>query len=420
MSNRAITFRSLTAKLLAIYLPLIFVSIFTLFGFLEVRFYFSERDELVNSLRSLASVQSSAFAMATWEYDIDQVDSLLADLKNVPAVSSVAVHGSSDDVIGHFGDWKAEPEDPEFRIEQPLVYESAAVEETIGKLVITVHSGEIWNGVKDHVQTNALTLLVLVLIMVMATAIVTDRIIGQPLQRLRRSMERIRSDNVHEAVDWESADELGQVVQAYNDMQGGQAAAEAEVKQYQENLEALVEERTRDFQNSEARVRSIIENAVDGILVINTQALIESFSPAAEEIFGYAADDVMGQNVKELVPELIRDEHDGYLEEYHRTGRSNFLGHTREVTGVRKDGSEFPMEIAIGESITGERRIYTAIVRDITERMKADELLRENLAELEKFNRLAVDRELRMIELKREINTMLEKSGKEPIYDIVE
>jgi PAS domain S-box-containing protein len=371
-------------------------------------------------LQNLASVQSSAFATAAWEYDIDQINNLLADLQKLSVIKSVSVHGSSEDVIGHFGEWEADPEDPEFKNEQPLVYEAAAVKETIGKLVITVHSGEIWNGVKAHVQTNALTLIVLVLIMVLATAIVTDRVIGQPLQRLKRAMERIRSEKIHEAVYWQSADELGQVVQAYNEMQGGQAAAEAEVKQSQENLEALVEKRTQAFQDSEARVRSIIENAVDSIIVIDMQAIIESFSPAAEGIFGYTADEVIGQNVKMLVPEIIRDELDGYLEEYHRTGKSDFLGHTREVTGVRKDGRVIPMEIAIGESGTSDRRIYTAIIRDITERMKADDVLRENFAELEKFNRLAVDRELRMIELKREINTLLEKSGEEPIYDIVE
>jgi len=146
----------------------------------------------------------------------------------------------------------------------------------------------------------------------------------------------------------------------------------ARLDAHQGSLEELVVERTLDFQNSESRMRSIIENAADGIVVINTQALIQSFSPAAEKIFGHKEADVLGKNVKMLMPEPMQSEHDGYIMNYHRTGNSTFIGSNREVTGLRKDGTKFPMDIALGKSVTDQRVLYTGIIRDITERKQME------------------------------------------------
>ena len=144
-----------------------------------------------------------------------------------------------------------------------------------------------------------------------------------------------------------------------------------------DQLEVRVVERTRDLEDSENRIRSIIENAVDGIVVIGTDGAIQSFSPAAERMFGYAADDVIGENVSILMPEDVAAEHDGYIQRYLETNVARMLGRNREAIARRADGTEFPMEIAIGEAILGEERIFTGIIRDITARKEAEAFLAE-------------------------------------------
>jgi PAS domain S-box-containing protein len=127
------------------------------------------------------------------------------------------------------------------------------------------------------------------------------------------------------------------------------------------------------FRQSEARVRGVVETAVDGIITIDEQGRIESFNPAAERMFGYTASEVLGQNINMLMPSPYREQHDAYLARYLRTGERKIIGIGREVTGQRKDGTTFPMELAVGETYVGERRIFTGIARDISERKRATE-----------------------------------------------
>jgi two-component system sensor kinase FixL len=132
--------------------------------------------------------------------------------------------------------------------------------------------------------------------------------------------------------------------------------------------------------SSEARWRAIIESAVDGIVVIDARGEVEAFNRAAEQLFGYAAHEVVGRNVNMLMPAPYRDEHDGYIARYLATGVQKIIGIGREVTGLRKDGSTFPLHLSVGEvSIEGERR-FTGILHDLTERVRFETRLREQSA----------------------------------------
>jgi PAS domain S-box-containing protein len=126
------------------------------------------------------------------------------------------------------------------------------------------------------------------------------------------------------------------------------------------------------LEESEARAQAILETTVDGVITIDGDGIVESFNPAAEAIFGYDADEVIGENVKMLMPPPYREEHDEYLRSYHETGRRNIIGVGREVTGRRKDGSTFPMDLAVSEVELGDRTIFTGIVRDISERRRLE------------------------------------------------
>jgi PAS domain S-box-containing protein len=115
-------------------------------------------------------------------------------------------------------------------------------------------------------------------------------------------------------------------------------------------------------------LRAILDSAVDGILSIDEVGTIESLNPAASALFGYEARELVGTNVKCLMPPPYSEEHDGYLAAYRETGDRKIIGLGREVTGLRKDGTEFPLALAVSEGHAHGRRIFTGIVRDLTER----------------------------------------------------
>ena len=131
------------------------------------------------------------------------------------------------------------------------------------------------------------------------------------------------------------------------------------------------------LRESEARARAIVETTVDGIITIDDIGTIESFNSAAERIFGYSGHEVIGENIQLLMPSPYREEHDAYLRSYRETGRRQIIGIGREVTGLRKDGSVFPMELAVSEVRLDGRRIFTGIVRDITERRRLEQEILE-------------------------------------------
>jgi PAS domain S-box-containing protein len=135
--------------------------------------------------------------------------------------------------------------------------------------------------------------------------------------------------------------------------------------------------RLNQVRDGEARMRAVLDTAVDAIVTIDHRGIIDSFNAAAERMFGYVAAEVIGRNVSMLMPEPYRGEHDGYIARYLTTGHAKIIGIGREVVGRRKDGSTFPMELGVGEMrLAGERR-FTGIIRDVTERKRLERELRQ-------------------------------------------
>ncbi|MDH5799091.1 MAG: PAS domain S-box protein, partial [Paracoccaceae bacterium] len=138
---------------------------------------------------------------------------------------------------------------------------------------------------------------------------------------------------------------------------------------------------------SEERNRLILETVLDGIVAIDENGLIQSFNAAAERIFGYSAGEVEGRNVSILMPEPYRGEHDGYLRNYLTTGKARIIGIGREVEGMRKDGSVFSMELSVGKIPHGDKPVFVGVVRDISERKKAESDILHARFEAETSNR---------------------------------
>jgi two-component system, LuxR family, sensor kinase FixL len=135
----------------------------------------------------------------------------------------------------------------------------------------------------------------------------------------------------------------------------------------------LAEEAMRE---SAAVLQAVFETVVDGIITIDEGGMIVSVNPAVERIFGYEAREMVGRNVKMLMPEPYQGEHDTYMANYRSTGDAKIIGIGREVQGRRKDGSVFPLELAVSEAKLEDRRMFVGSVRDITERKTAEEALR--------------------------------------------
>ncbi len=126
---------------------------------------------------------------------------------------------------------------------------------------------------------------------------------------------------------------------------------------------------------AEARMQAILNTAVDGIIVIDEEGRIESFNPAAERIFGHKARQVIGKNVSLLMPSPHREKHTQHIRRYIETGEARIIGIGREVVGLRKDGTQIPIDLAVSEINIGGRRTFTGIIRDISERKRLEKAI---------------------------------------------
>lgn len=131
------------------------------------------------------------------------------------------------------------------------------------------------------------------------------------------------------------------------------------------------------LRKSEERLRSIVESAVDGIIVIDDHGLIEAFNPSAERLFGYNVNEVVGRNVSLLMPSPDRERHDSYIQRYLTTGEQQVIGIGREVTAVKKDGTRFAVHLSVGETRSQGKRSFTGILHDLSDRVALEQRLAE-------------------------------------------
>ena len=191
--------------------------------------------------------------------------------------------------------------------------------------------------------------------------------VSRPLMKMTRQLRRRGAGAESIDLPLERDDEVGELALAFD----------AAFKQVQ--AAARSEERLKK------RMLSIIHSAPDGIISIDPQGRVVLFNPACELIFGYRAEEVVGQNVKMLMPALYRSEHDGYLSRYRETGEKHIINQRREVEGLRRDGSTFPMYLNVSEVVLDGEPMFTAVIQDITERKQMEEALVRSNEELESF-----------------------------------
>jgi CheY-like chemotaxis protein/signal transduction histidine kinase len=284
MLRNTLSSRTLSAKLLRLYLPLVSFSLLVLFGILEVRYYQSQRGELIKSIEEIVEIQSSAFATAVWEYDNNQVVKLISDLEKLPQLVSIAVYATGGEIFASFGPYTDSPQSVDLRVYSDLKYQKDDVTESVGSLVLTSHEGLIWQDLYGRLKLDALILLVMGASLFGVTVYATRTIIGRPVGRLKAAIDRSQNEKVFEIVEWDSADELGEVVRAYNVMQERRASAEKDLKIYQENLEELAESRARSLSKTSDQLQVALSNMYDGMYVLDGDRCFVMFNKRYLEI----------------------------------------------------------------------------------------------------------------------------------------
>jgi PAS domain S-box-containing protein len=216
-------------------------------------------------------------------------------------------------------------------------------------------------------------------------------------------------------------DELTDLVTSLNQMREQLRVTYGQMLELNQSLERRVLERTAELslevgmrrQNelallrSEGQLRAVLDVALIGIIVIDENGTIEVINPAARELFGYSSSEILGRNVKVLMPHEYSQHHDGYLQRYRETGKRQVVGGQRDVAGLRKDGSEFPLRLSVSESIGGGR-LFIGTVQDLTERRTFEAALIQAKLTAEQANQAKSDFLSRMShELRTPLNSVL-------------
>jgi len=199
-------------------------------------------------------------------------------------------------------------------------------------------------------QRIELMLLIGVAMLYLILAVLLIRSIAQPINALAIKANKMANGNYSGKMEELGTDELGQLSRAFN------KATEA------------IQLRSQEAEDKQTRLQTVIESSIEGIITINNMGLIESINSMALKMFGFSKDELIGKNINLLMPEPYRSEHDGYLQHYKQTGVKKIIGIGREVSGLRKDRSVFPMELSVSEMNINGQQLFSGLVRDITER----------------------------------------------------
>lgn len=205
----------------------------------------------------------------------------------------------------------------------------------------------------------------------------------------KQFIDRILAKN-RTAVTWINAGIVVLLLLLFNGMAAIVARNFRLVAARNADLERLVQARTAQLAESMAHQKAIVDTAADGIITVDDQGIVKSVNPAAERIFGYGTDEIIGQNVSRLVPQPHSAQHDAYIADYWRAGMATIVGRGRELDGRRKDGSVFPMDLSVSEVLVNNRRLFVGLVRDITQRKQVEEQILFQASMLDQVRNIVV------------------------------
>lgn len=222
--------------------------------------------------------------------------------------------------------------------------------------------------------------------------------ITRPLSQLRESANKLAAGRLEQPVVCASSDEVGDLADSFDAMRLELMHSFKAIQQKNDELEGKVAERTADLdsalkhvQENEQRIAAILEGIQDAVITIDSLGKILTFNEAAERIFGYFAAEIVGQNIKMLMPSSIAQNHDLYLRRYNGEQNSRVVGLSRELEGLRSSGEVFPLELRVSTIRAADKVMFVGLIRDITERKALEAREREVAEELKRARQAADD-----------------------------
>jgi two-component system, sensor histidine kinase and response regulator len=249
--------------------------------------------------------------------------------------------------------------------------------EVLGVYSVALNLSESWQELTRIAQSAFLLAIFVSMLIAAASAMLISRMAGLPLASMTGLMRRLADGDLEVAIpDLERSDEVGQMANA--------------MLVFRDNaIERDSAERGR--RDSEKYLGTVVNNMLDGLIVIDVKGLVQSFNPAAANIFGYQEEEVIGKNVAILMPEPDRSQHDDYLQNYLGGADAKIIGLGREVFGRRKDGAIFPLELSVNEMEIDGRKLFIGSIQDNTHRHEMTEALNESNERFRGFAEAASD-----------------------------
>ncbi len=244
------------------------------------------------------------------------------------------------------------------------------------KALITLQLNETereYNQEQSRYETDRNILIasiIVALLLAVLIGLVFTRAIFRPLENAVKIARGVAAGNFMQEIEVRSKDEIGQLMQALNEMRDSLVKTIVQVRE------------------SEAHTRALLNNLIDGVVSVNEQGVIKTFNPAGERIFGYTEKEIIGQNISLLfpTPEPGQSRDTDYFKRYLETEKPENFGMAHEAAGLRKDGTAFPMDLAVVEIRSGEHWTFVGMVRDISARKMAEEQKSRLMADLESAN----------------------------------
>ncbi len=365
------------------------------------------RRTMVGDLSTLAGIIGANSTAALAFNDQRSAEETLAALRTEQHIVSASIYSKDGKVFAKYlrGDMKRdfsppEPQEDGYRFgnDDLVVFRRIVLDdEKIGTVYIQSDLQEVYSRLKLYITIVAIVMLAASIVAFMLSSTL-QRVISGPVLHLAQTARVVSVEKNYSvrAIRY-GQDELGLLIEGFNEMLTQIQERDTALQRAHDELEKRVEERTKELQEeiserkraeealreSEARFRSVAQSANDAIISADSSGNIVSWNRGAQTIFGYTEREVLGKPLTVLMPERYRDAHQKGVERMSLTGQSRIIGKTIELYGVRKDGSEFPFELSLATFKTGEGTFFSGILRDITERKRAEEEIRGLNVELE-------------------------------------
>ena len=381
----------------------------------------SVKKEMVRNLTVLASAVGANSRAALVFRDEAAAKNILSSLKNEPQIESAALFYMNDEVFVTFVPGESLPFNPPTHMRSgeyvfgdriEIVLDIFLDRENVGKIYLQAHLQEFKIRAVNYILFMLVILLAILAVAFTAT-LKLQNIISKPILALARTATDISmTSNFSLRVKHDNEDEIGTLYVGFNEMLSQIEKRENELGTYRDHLEEKIVECNltgEELKKSEESIRTILDNAFDAIITMNSEGMITNWNQRAASIFGWHANEVIGKKLVDLIiPSQYKASHTSGLARFLKTGEHEILNKQIQLTALNKNGRTFPVEIAVSAIQRDNTYTFTGIIRDITQRKQAEgELLtsRERLRNLS--NRLQSAREEEKTRIAREIHDEL-------------